>query len=133
MHCFFYLFFFCFFSLTCSISGWSQQTAAAACRTGHGVTGYSGKQQRRSCLQVGLGLHKIVGGDCGLVKIKIHIVISYHEIQFFDIFASWFLERDKTQRTKKSLIGMSWTCRKKSDQSNNFWVSYGPLKYVYKW
>ena len=26
---------------------------------------------------------------------------------------------------------MSWTCRKKSSQSNNFWVSYGPFKYVY--
>ena len=28
---------------------------------------------------------------------------------------------------------MFWTCRKKSGQSNNFWVSYGPFKYVYKW
>ena len=26
---------------------------------------------------------------------------------------------------------MFWTCRKKSGQSNNFWLSYGPLKYVY--
>ena len=34
---------------------------------------------------------------------------------------------------KKNLIGMSWTCRKKSGQSNKFWVSYDPLKYDYKW
>ena len=27
---------------------------------------------------------------------------------------------------------MLWTCRKKSGQWNNFWGSYGPLKYVYK-
>ena len=28
---------------------------------------------------------------------------------------------------------MSWTWRKKSGQSNKFWVSYGPLKYECKW
>ena len=36
-------------------------------------------------------------------------------------------------KEQKHFIGMSWTCRKKSGQSNNFWVSYGPLKDVYKW
>ena len=28
---------------------------------------------------------------------------------------------------------MFWNRRKKSCQSNNFWVSYGPSKYVHKW
>ena len=52
---------------------------------------------------------------------------------YFDIFASWFLESDKTQSTKQNLIGMFWTCRKKKyGHSNNFLVSYDPLKYVYK-
>ena len=54
-----------------------------------------------------------------------------HEIQFFfNIFASWFLESGKT---KKILLECPETVEKKSGQSNNFWVSYGPLKYVYKW
>ena len=58
-----------------------------------------------------------------------------HKIQFFDIFPSWFLESDGTQRTKKNKLNWNFLNLKKqkSGQSNNFWVSYGPLKYVYKW
>ena len=39
----------------------------------------------------------------------------------------------RLKEQKKNFIGMFWTCRKKSGQSNKFWVSYGPFKYVYKW
>ena len=54
------------------------------------------------------------------------------KLSLFYIFASWFLECVRLKE-QKNLIGMSWNCRKKSDQSNTFWVSYGPLKYVYEW
>ena len=36
-------------------------------------------------------------------------------------------------KEQKNFIGILWTCRKKSGQSNNFWLSYGPLKYLYIW
>ena len=36
-------------------------------------------------------------------------------------------------KEQKNLIECSEPVEKKSGHSNNFWVSYGPLKYVYKW
>ena len=38
-----------------------------------------------------------------------------HEIQFFDIFASWSLENDPFKK-KKNFFRISLTCRKKSGQ-----------------
>ena len=36
-------------------------------------------------------------------------------------------------KNKNTYLECSEPVEKKSGQSNNFWVSYGPLKYVYKW
>ena len=56
------------------------------------------------------------------------------KFSFFYIFASWFLESDKTQKNKTKIqFECSEPVEKKTGHSNNFWLSYGPLKCYCKW
>ena len=51
------------------------------------------------------------------------------KILFFDIYPSQLLKSDTTQWTKKLHCNILNMLKKKSSKSDNFWVSYGPLKY----